>query len=161
MATVDARAFGAYIRLLRENFHGKGRGKGLRQLAREAGVAPSVLSRGERGLQDLRRVEYIERLAPYLGVRPSVLKRVAAVITPGDVDDLRRADAAASADLRQDGASRMLWGKVAGELERLRGAPPETLETLLAYIEYLASRPGRPGARGPAGSRPVQPERPQ
>lgn len=136
----DVRAFGAYIRLLRENFHGKGRGKGLRQLAREAGVAPSVLSRGERGLQDLRQIEYIERLAPHLGVRPSVLKRVAALITPDDVDDLRRAEAAAPTDLWHDGASRVLWGKVMRELQRLRGASPETLEALLAYIEYLAGR---------------------
>ncbi len=143
----DARAFGAYVRLLRENFHGKGRGKGLRQLAREAGVAPSVLSRGERGLQDLRQVEYIERLAPHLGVRPSVLKRVAALITPQDVDDFRRLDAGlGAADFRQDGASRLMWSQVIQELQRLRGATPETLEALLAYIEYLAARNGGAGA---------------
>lgn len=144
----DARAFGAYVRLLRENFHRKGRGKGLRHLAREAGIAPSVLSRGERGLQDLRQVEYIERLAPYLGVRPSVLKRVAALITPQDVEDFRRLDAGlGAADFRQDGASRLLWSKVIQELQRLRGAAPETLDALLAYIEYLAARNGRAGAR--------------
>lgn len=140
----DARAFGAYIRLLRENFHGKGRGKGLRQLARDAGIAPSVLSRGERGLQDLRRVEYIVRLAPELGVRPSVLKRVAALITPQDVEDFRRLDTGLGAvDFRQDGASRLLWMQVIQDLQRLRGASPETLEALLAYIEYLAARDGR------------------
>jgi transcriptional regulator with XRE-family HTH domain len=143
----DARAFGAYLRLLRENLYGKGRGKGLRQLARDAGIAPSVLSRGERGLQDLRRVEYIERIAPHLGVRPSVLKRVAALITPQDVEDFRRLDTGlGAADFRQDGASRLLWGQVTQELHRLRGATPETLETLLAYIEYLAARDGRNGA---------------
>lgn len=142
--TTDARAFGAYVRLLRENYYGKGRGKGLRQLARDAGIAPSVLSRGERGHQDLRRVEYIERLAPQLGVRASVLKRVAALITPQDVDDFRRLDAGlGAADFRQDGASRLLWMKVMQELQRLRGASPETLEALLAYVEYLAGRDGR------------------
>src|SRR2546421_12990037 len=88
----DLRAFGAYVRLLRENFYGKGRGKRLRQLSRETGIAPSVLSRGERGLQDLRQVEYIERLAPCLGVRPSVLKRVAALITPQDGEASGRLD---------------------------------------------------------------------
>lgn len=150
----DARAFGAYVRLLRENFHGKGRGKGLRQLAREAGVAPSVLSRGERGLQDLRRIEYIERLAPHLGVRPSVMKRVAAMITREDIDyfrEVERSATAAGTDLRRDGASRLLWSTIARELERLRGAPPETLEALLAYIEFLtakaSSRPSGSDAR--------------
>jgi len=139
----DARAFGAYIRLLREHHYSKGRGKGLRQLARECGIAPSVLSRGERGLQDLRQVEYIERLSPHLGVRPSVLKRVAALITPQDVDDFRRLDAGlGAAEFRQDGASRLLWGKVIQDLQRLRHASPETLEALLAYIEYLAARDG-------------------
>src|SRR5437879_12367401 len=105
----DLGAFGAYVRLLRENFYGKGRGKRLRQLSRETGIAPSVLSRGERGLQDLRQVEYIERLAPCLGVRPSVLKRVAALITPQDVEDLRRRDRGpGTAAFRHDGASRVL-----------------------------------------------------
>lgn len=137
----DARAFGAYIRLLRENFHGKGRGKRLRQLSRETGIAPSVLSRGERGLQDLRQVEYIERLAPCLGVRPSVLKRVAALITPQDVEDFRRLDTGlGAADFRYDGASRLLWMNLTHQLQRLRGTSPETLEALLGYIEYLASR---------------------
>src|SRR3989442_6526122 len=89
-ARTAALASGAYVRLLRESFYGKGRGKRLRQWSRETGIAPSVLSRGERGLQDLRQVEYIERLAPCLGVRPSVLKRVAALITPQDVEDFRR-----------------------------------------------------------------------
>lgn len=154
----DARAFGAYVRLLREHFYSKGRGKGLRQLAREAGIAPSVLSRGERGLQDLRQVEYIERLSPHLGVRPSVLKRVAALITPQDVDDFRRLDAGlGAADFRQDGASRLLWAKVIQDLQRLRGASPETLEALLAYIEYLAARggphhPARADGAGAAGN---------
>lgn len=153
----DARAFGAYLRLLRENLHSKGRGKGLRQLARDAGIAPSVLSRGERGLQDLRQVEYIERLAPHLGVRPSVLKRVAALITPQDVEDFRRLDAGLGAvDFRQDGASRLLWAKVTQELHRLRGASPETLETLLAYIEYLATRDGRTGVGAGAGASAIE-----
>src|SRR3990172_7353976 len=84
-----ARAFGAYVRMLRENARGAGRGKPLRQLARETGIAPSVLSRGERGLQDLRQLEYIDRLAPHLGVRPSILRRVATVITGEDVEQLR------------------------------------------------------------------------
>ncbi len=153
-ARTDALAFGAYVRLLREHFYGKGRGKGLRQLAREAGIAPSVLSRGERGLQDLRQVEYIERLAPHLGVRPSVLKRVAALITPQDVDDFRRLDAGlGAADFRQDGASRLLWAKVIQDLQRLRGASPETLEALLAYVEYLSARggPHRPARADGAG----------
>jgi hypothetical protein len=91
-------------------------------------------------------VEYIERIAPHLGVRPSVLKRVAALITPQDVEDFRRLDTGlGAADFRQDGASRLLWGQVTQELHRLRGASPETLETLLAYIEYLAARDGRSG----------------
>lgn len=137
----DVRAFGAYVRLLRENFYGKGRGKRLRQLSRETGIAPSVLSRGERGLQDLRRLEYIERLAPCLGVRPSVLKRVAALITPQDVEDFRRLDSGlGAAGFRHDGASRLLWMNVTQQLQRLRGTSPETLEALLGYIEYLASR---------------------
>lgn len=137
----DLRAFGAYVRLLRENFYGKGRGKRLRQLSRETGIAPSVLSRGERGLQDLRQVEYIERLAPCLGVRPSVLKRVAALITPQDVEDFRRLDRGpGAADFRHDGASRLLWVNLTNQLQRLRGTSPETLEALLGYIEYLASR---------------------
>src|SRR3989442_15564268 len=85
-ARTDALAFGAYVRLLRENFYGKGRGKRLRQLSRETGIAPSVLSRGERGLQDLRQVAYIERLAPAQGVRPSVLTGRAAVVSPPDVE---------------------------------------------------------------------------
>src|SRR5437867_5190918 len=75
----DLRAFGAYVRLLRENFYGKGRGKRLRQLSRETGIAPSVLSRGERGLQDLRQVEYIGRLAAGVGGGEAVPKRVAAL----------------------------------------------------------------------------------
>ena len=140
-ARTDALAFGAYVRLLRENFYGKGRGKRLRQLSRETAIAPSVLSRGERGLQDLRQVEYIERLAPCLGVRPSVLKRVAALITPQDVEDFRRLDTGpGAADFRQDGASRLLWMNVTQQLQRLRGTTPETLEALLGYIEYLAAR---------------------
>src|SRR2546422_10290285 len=140
-ARTDALAFGAYVRLLRENFYGKGRGKRLRQLSRETGIAPSVLSRGERGLQDLRQVEYIERLAPCLGVRPSVLKRVAALITPQDVEDFRRLDRGpGAADFRHDGASRLLWVNLTNQLQRLRGTSPETLEALLGYIEYLASR---------------------
>src|SRR3989442_515445 len=119
-ARTDALAFGAYVRLLRENFYGKGRGKRLRQLSRETGIAPSVLSRGERGLQDLRQVEYIERLAPCLGVRPSVLKRVAALITPQDVEDFRRLDTGpGAADFRQGGASRLLWMNVTQQLQRL------------------------------------------
>src|SRR3989337_3514001 len=84
-----ARAFGAYVRMLRENAGGPGGGKPLRQLARETGIAPSVLSRGERGLQDLRQPEYIDRLAPHLGVRPSILRPVATVITGEDVERLR------------------------------------------------------------------------
>ena len=154
----DVRAFGAYVRLLRENFYGKGRGKRLRQLSRETRIAPSVLSRGERGLQDLRQVEYIERLAPCLGVRPSVLKRVAALITPQDVEDFRRLDRGPGvADFRHDGASRLLWVNLTNQLQRLRGTSPETLEALLGYIEYLASRehPQHP-VQGDAPHHPVE-----
>ena len=139
----DVRAFGSYVRMLRENFHGKGRGKSLRQLARETGIAPSVLSRGERGLQDLRQIAYIDRLAPHLGVRPSVLKRVASVITRDDIEYFRAAERDVSAgaiDPRQNGASLLLWTRLARELERLRGASPETLEALLTYVEFLAKR---------------------
>lgn len=142
----QARAFGAYIRLLRENYYGQSRGKGLRQLAREAGVANSVLSRGERGLQDLRQPEYIERLAPHLGVRSSVLKRVAASITRDDLEYLRATDRTDPAALRRTGASRLLWSRVTRELERLRTASPETLEALLVYIEFLSARERRGAA---------------
>lgn len=135
-----ARAFGAYVRLLREHARG-GRGKTLRQLARETGIAPSVLSRGERGLQDLRQAEYIERLAPYLGVRPSILRRVASVITRDEVERLRpsRTDEEPGG-LPARSASRVLWAKLRQELDRLRGAPPETLEALLSYAEFLTAR---------------------
>lgn len=133
-----ARAFGAYVRMLRENFHGAGRGKSLRQLARETGIAPSVLSRGERGLQDLRQAEYLERLAPYLGMRPSVMKRVAAAITREDLEAMKT-----GAPSRAAGASAVLWVKLAKELERLRGAPPETLEAVLSYLEFLGGRTPR------------------
>lgn len=142
-----ARAFGAYVRLLREHARA-GRGKTLRQLARETGIAPSVLSRGERGRQDLRQPAYIERLAPYLGVRPSVLRRVAGAITGDAVEHLRPSrtgDDTASLPARS--ASRVLWAKLQQELDRLRGAPPETLEALLSYVEFLAAR-----ARPPAPS---------
>lgn len=128
-----AAAFGAYLRMLRENLHGPGRGKSLRRLARESGVAPSVLSRGERGLQDLRRTEYMERLAPHLGVRPSVMKRVAGAVTSEDVDSMKAAPA-------QGSTSRVLWARLSREIERLRGAPPETLEAVLAYLEFLSTR---------------------
>ncbi len=138
------RAFGAYIRMLRENFHGQGRGKSLRQLARETGIAPSVLSRGERGLQDLRQVEYLDRLAPHLSVRASVLKRVASVITNEDVEYFRegRPDFAADGvwDSRERGAGALLWTRLTRELEGLRGASPETLEALISYVEFLRSR---------------------
>ncbi len=138
------RAFGAYIRMLRENFHGQGRGKSLRQLARETGIAPSVLSRGERGLQDLRQVEYLDRLAPHLGVRASVLKRVASVITNEDVEYFRegRPDFAADGawDSRERGAGALLWTRLTRELEGLRGASPEALEALISYVEFLRSR---------------------
>jgi len=136
-----ARAFGAYVRLLREHTRGTGRGKTLRQLARETGIAPSVLSRGERGLQDLRQPEYIERLAPHLGVRPSVLRRVALAITGADVEQLRPARTEEeTAGLVARSASRVLWATLRRELEGLRGASPETLEALLSYIEFLAAR---------------------
>ena len=135
------RAFGAYVRMLRENARGAGRGKPLRQLARETGIAPSVLSRGERGLQDLRQPEYIDRLAPHLGVRPSILRRVATVITGEDVERLRPtgpADEAVTLPARS--AGRILWTKLHRELSRLQDAPPETIEALLAYVEFLAAR---------------------
>ena len=136
-----ARAFGAYVRMLRENARGAGRGKPLRQLARETGIAPSVLSRGERGLQDLRRPEYIDRLAPHLGVRPSILRRVATVITGEDVERLRPSGPADEAvTLPARSAGRMLWTKLRRELDRMQDAPPETIEALLAYVEFLAAR---------------------
>ncbi len=143
-AAEEARAFGAYVRMLREHARGLGRGKTLRQLARETGIAPSVLSRGERGLQDLRQTEYIDRLAPHLGVRPSILRRVAAVITGEDVEHLRpsRTEVDVST-LPSRTAGRVLWTRVVAELEHLRGASPETLEALLSYIEFLASRAPR------------------
>jgi len=129
--------------LLRENFYGKGRGKSLRQLARETGIAPSVLSRGERGLQDLRQVEYIDRLAPQLGVRGSVLKRVASVITSEDVEDFQtsRPDFGDRAGVaRARGAGVLLWTRLTREVERLRGASPETLEALISYVEFLLAK---------------------
>jgi len=129
--------------MLRENFHAKGRGKSLRQLARETGIAPSVLSRGERGLQDLRQVEYLDRLAPHLGVRASVLKRVASVITNEDVEYFRgeRVNFADnSEDSRERGAGVLLWSRLSQEVERLRGASPETLEALISYVEFLQAR---------------------
>lgn len=136
-----ARAFGAYVRMLRENARGAGRGKPLRQLARETGIAPSVLSRGERGLQDLRRSEYIDRLAPHLGVRPSILRRVATVITGADVERLRpSAPTEETGTLPSRTAGRMLWTKLRRELDRLQDAPPETIEALLSYVEFLATR---------------------
>lgn len=137
------RAFGAYVRMLRENARGAGRGKTLRKLSRETGIAPSVLSRGERGLQDLRQTEYIERLAPHLGVRASVLRRVASAITGEDVERLRPVGAGEeTAALAARSAQTVLWAKLVRELEALRGASAETLEALLAYIEFLASRSG-------------------
>ncbi|HEU5300445.1 MAG TPA: helix-turn-helix domain-containing protein, partial [bacterium] len=129
------------VRMLRENARGAGRGKTLRQLSRETGIAPSVLSRGERGLQDLRQAEYIERLAPFLGVRASVLRRVASVITGADVERMRpQRTEEETAGLPARSAQTVLWAKLVGELEGLRSAPVETLEALLAYIEFLASR---------------------
>ena len=149
----SARAFGAYVRMLRENARGTGRGKTLRQLARETGIAPSVLSRGERGLQDLRQPEYIARLAPHLGVRPSVLRRVALAITGDDVEQLRPARTGdETAGLPARSASRVLWAKLHQELESLHSAPPESLEALLSYIEFLVAR-GRTAARPAEGNR--------
>lgn len=141
------RAFGAYIRMLRENARGAGRGKTLRQLARETGIAPSVLSRGERGLQDLRHRDYIDRLAPHLGVRPSILRRVASVITGEDVERMRpAAPGEETAGLPSRSAGRMLWTKLQRQLDGLRDASPETLEALIAYVEFLASRGRAAGA---------------
>lgn len=129
-----AAAFGAYVRMLRENLRGPGRGKSLRRLARESGVAPSVLSRGERGLQDLRRAEYLERIAPHLGVRPSVMKRVAGALTGEDLDSMKAAAA------REGTTGQVLWTRLSREIERLRTASPQTLEAVLAYIEFLTAR---------------------
>ncbi len=139
------RAFGSYIRLLRENFLGKGRGKSLRRVARETGIAPSVLSRGERGLQDLRQIEYIDRLAPHLGVRASVLKRVASMITSEDLEYFQSIPTAfeeGTTHARSSGAGALLWTRLSQELERLRGASPETLEALISYVEFLLAREG-------------------
>mgnify|MGYP003931869101 CR=1 FL=1 len=127
-----ARAFGNYIRSLRQNCHGRGKGKSLRQLSEETGIPLSVLSRGERGLQDLRKPWYIERLAPALGVRPSVMKRVAALVTPMDVVELRSA--------RPEPASPVLWARLQANLEKLRPAPADVLEALLLYVEFLVDR---------------------
>lgn len=139
--------------MLRENARGAGRGKPLRQLARESGIAPSVLSRGERGLQDLRQQEYIERLAPHLGVRSSVLRRVALAITGDDVEESRPARTGEeTAGLPARSASRVLWAKLNRELDSLRGAPPESLEALLSYIEFLVAR-GRSAPRPAEGNR--------
>jgi len=139
------RAFGAYVRLLREHADagGRSRGKTLRQLARETGIAPSVLSRGERGLQDLRRPDYLDRLAPPLGIRPSVLRRVAAAISGEDALRLRplRSGAETSA-LPRRVAQAILWARLRREVEALRDAPAETLEAVLSYLDFLASRGG-------------------
>lgn len=137
VATTDraaAAVFGAYLRMLRENLHGPGRGKSLRKLARESGIAPSVLSRGERGHQDLRRAEYVERIAPHLGVRPSVMKRVAGALTADDLNSVK------SVGGREGSTSQVLWTRLGREVERLRGARAETLEAVLAYIEFLTAR---------------------
>lgn len=131
--------------MIRENLHGKGRGKSLRQLAREAAIAASVLSRGERGIQDLRKPEYIERLAPALGVNPSVMKRVAALITAEDVEYFRaisRNYGLGALDPRGDGARMMLWTRLSREVGRLRAAQADTLEAALSYIEFLVARDG-------------------
>ena len=147
-ASEGPRAFGAYVRMLRENARGAGRGKTLRQLSRETGIAPSVLSRGERGLQDLRQAEYIERLAPHLGVRPSVLRRVATAITGEDVERLRPARSGdETAGLPARSTQAVLWTRLVRDLEGLRGAPAETLEALLVYIEFLAARARSDGTR--------------
>ncbi|MCS7236328.1 MAG: helix-turn-helix transcriptional regulator [Armatimonadota bacterium] len=125
----DARAFGNYIRSLRQNFYGRGKGKSLRQVAAEAGIPPSVLSRGERGLLDLRRPGYIERLAPALGVPTTVMKRVAHLVTHEDVVYFRT--------LRGAGGP---WARLQQAADRLRGAPSEVVEALAAYAEFLAWR---------------------
>lgn len=127
-----AAAFGAYVRFLRENVDGPGRGKSLRRLARDSGIAPSVLSRGERGLQDLRRADYLERIAPHLGVRSAVMKRVAATLTREDLETVT--------STREGSTSQVLWTRLSREIERLRGATPQTLEAVLAYIEFLTTR---------------------
>jgi transcriptional regulator with XRE-family HTH domain len=140
-----AKAFGTYLRMLRENCYGKGKGKSLRQLARESGISPSVLSRGERGIQDLRKPEYIERLAPHLGVNPSVMKRVASLITSEDIEYFRainRNFGAGAIDMKGNGASIVLWTKLNREIQKLRAASPETLETLLTFVEFLIAREG-------------------
>jgi transcriptional regulator with XRE-family HTH domain len=128
-AREDARAFGNYIRSLRQNFYGRGKGKSLRQVAAEAGIPPSVLSRGERGLLDLRRPGYIERLAPALGVPATVMKRVAHLVTHEDVVYFRT--------LRGGGGP---WARLQQATDRLRGAPSEVVEALAAYAEFLAWR---------------------
>lgn len=130
-----ARAFGNYIRSLRRNLYGRGRGKSLRQLSVETGIPPSVLSRGERGLQDLRRPAYIERLSTALRVPPIVMKRVGSLVTHEDVVYFRVSRAA------QPNAA--LWRRVQAGIERLRDAPAETVEGLATYVEFLVSRLAR------------------
>jgi transcriptional regulator with XRE-family HTH domain len=104
----------------------------LRQLSVETGIPPSVLSRGERGIQDLRRPAYIERLAAALRVPPIVMKRVGSLVTREDVAYFR------SARAMQPNAA--LWARVQAGIDELRHAPPETVEALAAYVEFLASR---------------------
>lgn len=125
----EARAFGNYLRSLRQNYYGRGKGKSLRQLAQEAGIPASVLSRGERGLLDLRRPSYIERLAPALGVPVTVMKRVAHLVTQEDVLYFRA--------LRSSGGP---WARLQQVVDRMRAAPPEAVEAWASYGEYLLAR---------------------
>jgi transcriptional regulator with XRE-family HTH domain len=111
----------------------------LRQLSLGTGIPPSVLSRGERGLQDLRRPAYIERLAAALRVPPIVMKRVGSLVTHEDVAYFRVSRAA------QPNAA--AWARVEAGMERLRQAPPETVEALASYVEFLVSRVSPPARK--------------
>jgi len=144
----DIKAFGNYVRALRRNVHGRGKGKSLRQISEETGIPLSVLSRGERGLQDLRRSAYIERLAPCLGVHASIMKRVAALVTQEDVAYLRSSRATEAGRLRPvrvDPTGQ--WARVDAALAKLADAPPETVEALAAFIEFLGVRRRDPARR--------------
>jgi transcriptional regulator with XRE-family HTH domain len=143
----DVKAFGTYVRALRRNAFGRGKGKSLRQVSEESGIPLSVLSRGERGLQDLRRSSTIERLAPCLGVHASIMKRVAALVTQEDVAFLRSSRPPGSARTPSRVDTRALWVRLDEALIRLSDSPPATIEALLAYVEFLAARAGRENRR--------------
>jgi len=62
------------------------------------------------------------------------MKRVAGALTADDLNSIKTAPG------REGSTSQVLWARLGREVERLRGARPETLEAVLAYIEFLTSR---------------------